>query len=157
MKEKNWNETQTKMLGWLDGFSAEIEQKDIISKVREKSDSEIRDEREVEKKLKLKRYNQVLRVLSLLEMQKSPETEDRIKYLKEKIKNIDNSLSIYRYTHVEQLLEHSEFSSYDLSFWKVKNVDLLQLKQLADVKKKEYMLQNTEFERISALVGVYKI
>ncbi|MFC2086119.1 hypothetical protein ACFLQ9_00200 [Bacteroidota bacterium] len=156
LQEETLTEKKTETNVWLDKLVAELERKDILSKIKEKSPGEIIKEGKKMQREQIeeltKHYERLIKIQNIIE-KGTGEKSSLEKYSKKYEKRL-NELKrgplpkVDKYTNVEQLVELINYSQDNISFWKAKNIDSLKLEGLAIDEKRTYLLENSIFDLI---------
>lgn len=150
-------EKESEMLEWLEMFTLKLDEQNIISGVKEKSDQEIKNEKEMlkakELKVRTKKIGGIKRIINLVNKTRFKDNDDiknQINQLKKAINEIETKPfpDVYKYSNVEQIINYIAYSPYDISFWKINNIDLSHFKKMPAKDAEAYLLQNAVFIKI---------
>jgi len=154
-------EKEAEMLSWIEESISYLEENNIISGIREKSEQEIEDEKNMLYSREMKeRANKIDELEQKIEIAiaaaKKYNLEDDANF-KKNLKILQDALDVlksepftdvYRYSNIELLFEIIVYSPYEISFWEVENIDLMSLSSMPYEETESYLQQNAVFKRI---------
>jgi len=154
---------EAEMLEWSKELCLKLEEQNIITGIREKSEQEIKNEKEKHKANTLKsRQGIIKRMEFLIDLKKASlkwagqenidEYKSDIREHEEMLKDFINesytSPEVYNYSNVEQLKNYIIQRHYDISFWELKNIDISDFRKMPVEDAKAHLMKNTVFRKI---------
>ena len=151
---------EVEMLEWSKEFCLKLEEQNIIAGIREKTDREIKKEKEILKASAIKaRAENIKRMEKIIKAEKGASKwlgEERNEKIKKLIKEQEKILKelkipkpdVYKYSNVEQLLPYFKQCPYDVSFWEIKNIDISNFSKMPVEDAEAYIVKNAVFKKI---------